>query len=119
MFISAIFIGCEETDKIEAKRDELNKAKEELFLLKDKINKLEEELAELGDVESNQNLALVSTISLNKEPFYHHINVRGEVQSKNNAQVSSELGAAVTKINVVEGQSVKKGRSFWYWMMLC
>ncbi|MEN8250163.1 MAG: efflux RND transporter periplasmic adaptor subunit [Bacteroidota bacterium] len=110
LLISIVFIACDKTDNIETKRKELSEAKDELFKLKEKISKIEKELVELGDVETNTSLSLVSTIKVNKEPFYHKVDIRGEVQSNNNVLISPETPSVVKRILVSEGQKVSEGQ---------
>ena len=111
ILLALVILSCEQTDEIEAKKSELTEAKEELFTLKSQISKLERELVELGVVEANTNLTLVSTITINQKPFYHHVDVRGAVQSRNNVLISAETPAAVQEVLVVEGQQVRKGQT--------
>ena len=111
ILLALVIFSCEQTDEIEAKKSELTEAKEQLFTLKSKISKLERELVELGVVEVNTNLTLVSTITISKKPFYHQVDVRGAVQSRNNVLISAETPAAVQQVLVVEGQQVKKGQT--------
>ena len=111
ILLALVIFSCEQTDEIEAKKSELTEAKEQLFTLKSKISKLERELVELGVVEANTNLTLVSTITINKKAFYHQVDVRGAVQSRNNVLISAETPAAVQQVLVVEGQQVKKGQT--------
>ena len=110
ILFALILFSCEQTDEIEAKKGELTEAKEQLFTLKSKISKLERELVELGVVEVNTHLTLVSTITINQKPFYHHVDIRGAVQSRNNVLISAETPAAVQNILVSEGQQVRKGQ---------
>ncbi len=110
ILFALIIFSCEQTDEIEAKKSELTEAKEQLFTLKSKISKLERELVELGVVEVNTHLTLVSTITINQKPFYHHVDIRGAVQSRNNVLISAETPAAVQNILVSEGQQVRKGQ---------
>lgn len=110
ILLALVIFSCEQTDKIEAKKKELTEAKEELFTLKAKVSKLEGELIELGVVEVNTNLTLVSTITINQKPFSHHVAVRGAVQSRNNVLISAETPATVQNILVAEGQQVRKGQ---------
>jgi len=110
ILLALVIFSCEQTDEIEAKKNELTSAKEELFTLKSKIAKLESELVELGVVEVNNNLTLVSTITVNQKPFSHQVDVRGAVQSRNNVLISAETPAAVQKVLVAEGQQVRKGQ---------
>ncbi len=110
ILLALVIFSCEQTDKKEAKKKELTEAKEELFTLKAKVSKLEGELIELGVVEVNTNLTLVSTITINQKPFSHHVDVRGAVQSRNNVLISAETPATVQNILVAEGQPVRKGQ---------
>ena len=109
--LALVIISCEETNQVETKKNELTEAKEALFTLKSKISKLERELVELGVVEANTNLTLVSTITVRQKPFYHQVDVRGAVQSRNNVLISAETPAAVQQVLVVEGQQVRKGQT--------
>ena len=110
IILALVTFSCEQTDEIEAKKKELTEAKEELFTLKSKIAKIERELVELGVVEVNTNLTLVSTITIKQKPFSHQVDVRGAVQSRNNVLISAETPAAVQNVLVVEGQQVRKGQ---------
>ena len=110
ILLALVIFSCEQTDEIKAKQSELSQAKEELFTLKSKITRLEAELVELGFVEANPNLTLVSTISVNPKLFLHQVDVRGAVQSRNNVLISTETAAVVQNILVVEGQQVQKGQ---------
>ena len=109
ILLTLTIFSCEPADEIEAKKNELAKAKEQLFELKSNIAQLEKDLIELGVEEIKTNLTLVSTITINKKTFSHQVDVRGEVQSKNNILISAETPAAVKDILVKEGQQVKKG----------
>ena len=110
ILLTLVIFSCETTDEIEAKKSELTAAKEQLFTLKAKISKMERELVELGVVEVNTNLTLVSTITINQKSFSHQVDVRGAVQSRNNVLISAETPAAVKDVLVKEGQQVKKGQ---------
>jgi membrane fusion protein (multidrug efflux system) len=110
ILLTLVIFSCEPTDEIEAKKSEITKAKEELFQLKAQIATLESELVGLGVVEVNTNLTLVSTTTIAQKPFYHRVDVRGSVKSKNNVLISAETPAAVKNVLVKEGQQVKKGQ---------
>jgi membrane fusion protein, multidrug efflux system len=110
ILLALVMYSCAEIDEIEAKKKELTAAKEQLFTLKANISELERELVDLGVVTVNTNQTLVSTIAIKEKPFIHHVDVRGEVQSRNNVLISAETPAAVTQILVVEGQQVSKGQ---------
>ena len=105
-----MLFACESGDPVEAKKKELSDAKTELFNIRAKISTLEKDLANLGVVEENPNLALVTTIDVQKKPFFHRVDFRGSVQSRNNVLISAETPAAVQEVRVVQGQQVKKGQ---------
>ncbi len=102
--------SCQETDRVEAKKQELSKAKTELFELKARVAELEKELAAMGAIEADPNLTLVSTFTVRRQPFVHKVDVRGTVRSRNNVLISAETPAAVQQVLVVEGQQVKRGQ---------
>ncbi len=110
MFAGLAFIACQPDDEITAKKGELTKTKIELFKIKAKITKLEGELIDLGVVETNRNLTLVSTLTIAAKSFSHKVSVRGAVQSKNNVFISAETPAVVQEVLVVEGEQVRKGQ---------
>jgi membrane fusion protein, multidrug efflux system len=110
ILLALVIYSCAEVDEIEAKKKELTAAKEQLFTLKANISKLERELVDLGVVAVNTNQTLVSTIFITEKPFIHHVDVRGEVKSRNNVLISAETPAAVKDVLVVEGQQVNKGQ---------
>ena len=110
LLLSLTIVSCEPANELESKKKELTAAKTQLFELKSKITTLEKEVTELGGVEANPNLTLVTTLKVNKNTFIHNVDVRGGVQSKNNVLISAETPAAVKEIMAVEGQQVKKGQ---------
>lgn len=110
LLLSLTIVSCEPANELEAKKKELTAAKTELFELKSKITTLEKEVTELGGVEANPNLTLVTTLKVSKNTFIHNVDVRGGVQSKNNVLISAETPAAVKEIMAVEGQQVKEGQ---------
>ena len=110
LFSLGVISACEEQSEVEQKKAQLATYKADLFELKADIKTLESELIELGAIEINTNLALVSTYVLERRPFHHKVDVRGTVKSRNNIILSAEVPAIVTRVSVVEGQSVKRGQ---------
>lgn len=110
ILLSLTMLSCEKADEIESKKKELTDAKAELFELKSNIHNLEKELTEMGVIEANPNLTLISTITISEKTFIHNVDVRGGVQSRNNVLISAETPAAIKEVLAVEGQQVKKGQ---------
>ena len=52
---------------------------------------------------------LVTSVPAKRTAFHHRIEVRGNVQSRTNINISSEMMGQLVKVNVVEGQSVRRG----------
>jgi len=102
--------SCEEKSEVDKKKADLAAYKAELFQLKSDIKQLEDELVEMGAIEENGNLALVSSLTVERKRFEHKVDIRGSVKSRNNIIISAEVPGTVTRVNVVEGQTVKKGQ---------
>ena len=102
--------SCEEQSEVDEKKADLAAYKAELIQLKSDIKQLEDELVTMGALEENSNLALVSTLTLERKRFSHKVDIRGSVKSRNNIIISAEVPGAVTRVYVVEGQNVKKGQ---------
>ncbi|MGW8121899.1 efflux RND transporter periplasmic adaptor subunit [Roseivirga echinicomitans] len=97
---------------LDAKKKQLSDARVELQEIRKKIETIEAAIAEEDpSYFSNGNAGtLVTTISTEKKKFEHKIEVRGTVLSRTNVYVSAESMGLLTSLNVIEGQSVKKGQ---------
>lgn len=102
--------GQEKSEGLESKRARLHEAKVEAKALKAEIAQLESEIkAEGAKINGTVNTTLVTTLPVKQEVFEHQIEVRGNVLSRTNVNVSSEMMGQLQKIYVKEGQSVSKG----------
>lgn len=102
--------GQEATEGLAAKRDRLHEAKLEVKALQTEIATLEGEIkAEGASLNGSANTTLVTTVPVIQRAFSHQIEVRGNVLSRTNVNVSSEMMGQLQKIYVREGQSVKQG----------
>lgn len=102
--------GQEATEGLAAKRDRLHEAKLEVKALQTEIATLEREIkAEGASLNGSANTTLVTTVPVVRQAFSHQIEVRGNVLSRTNVNVSSEMMGQLQKIYVREGQSVKQG----------
>jgi membrane fusion protein, multidrug efflux system len=100
-------------------KDESPEAKQKLLEAKKmELAKLEEEIASLkAELELNGNGiaetpegVLVGLKVLEAETFEHFFEVNGTVEAMEIANVSAEQGGNITRIHVIEGQTVKKGQ---------
>ena len=90
-------------------------AQEKLKNLKDREAKLKEEIAKL-EIEVNKGDTLKKKKSVVVTPvkdtvFEHYIDIQGNVDARENVNVSSKIPGMVTAIYVKEGQAVSKGQT--------
>ncbi len=109
LFMVLIFIISCENNTLEYKKNKLNKLKNSLVEIYTEIDELENEISELDSSFGNKNYELVSVIKPDKKGFIHEIEMRGNVQSKKNILLVSEVIGRFKSINVKEGQFVKTG----------
>lgn len=96
---------------LEAKKKELESARNEMFTLKEKIGNLEKEIIALDPTFArNNNAVLISTWSLEAKPFEHYVDVRGSVESRKNVSLSAMSGGKIERVLVSEGQPVTAGQ---------
>ena len=96
-----LLASCSSEENLESLREERVKIKEQLFKVEEKIAKL--------DTVKDYNLPLVGLTTVEKGDFSHFIEVQGNVVADKNILINPEFNGVVEKINVVEGQKVKKG----------
>ena len=113
MLAALVVVSCgQDTDTLEAKKERLQEAQNEMRVLDAEIKELEEAIAaedpSFGEAEEASEL--VTTITAEREDFEHKIEVRGNVQSRTNVYVSAEVMGQLTSVNIVEGQYVNKGQ---------
>ena len=104
--------GEQDTDSLEGKKARLGEIKSEIESLNQEMVSLE---AEIKSVDPNfgkgtDNSTLVTTLTAAKQPFQHKIEVRGNVESRTNVNISAETMGQLTAVNVVEGQYVRRGQ---------
>jgi membrane fusion protein, multidrug efflux system len=111
--LAALIQACtSNTDTLESKVEELKKYKGQLLELNNKIKELETEIAAL-DPEFADDLngaTLITTIPVSQGVFTHKIEVRGNVASRRNVIVSTEIPGRVVNVRVKEGDKVNKGQ---------
>ncbi|MFT6826865.1 MAG: membrane fusion protein (multidrug efflux system) [Roseivirga sp.] len=114
IFIAMLTIAAcgPKTETLDAKKENLTTARQDLKEIRDQIILLEEEIAKEDPTYFNTEAAatLVTTVKVANENFEHRIEVRGSVMSRTNVNVSAESMGQLKTVNVVEGQNVKKGQ---------
>lgn len=107
-----LLLSCGRPNELAEKKEELQQYKAEMQELKTKIASLEEEIAGLDPdfAKENREAALITTIPVAVKKFEHFIEVAGEVASRQNIVLTAEVPGTVQRINVREGDEVKKGQ---------
>lgn len=105
--IMLIAMACnkEETVKdLMAKRSELDNQIREID---SKIKVLEAKADTSGQAAKRQP---VSVVTVAEQSFEHVINVKGSVDSRSSVQITPRIGGTIIRLNVVNGQAVRKGQ---------
>jgi RND family efflux transporter MFP subunit len=76
------------------------------YSIKIQLEQLDAAIAKLDTVKKNP---LVTTFEAKGELFNHYIELQGNVMTKKNVLIYTEIGGLLTDVYVREGQSVKKG----------
>ena len=111
----AIFISCQSSDTtldpddIDGKRALLTEKKKEYKALRAEIDKMTRELNRL-DPPKEKAAVQVKTEILKSKEFKRYIEVQGRVSADDMVFVSSAVGGRLTKVDVAEGQQVRKGQ---------
>lgn len=78
------------------------------------IKELEARMIELdsaiGLLDKVERYPLVSTIKVKEANFVHYLELQGNVETKQNVLVYPEIAGTLVKVNVKEGQQVRKGQ---------
>jgi RND family efflux transporter MFP subunit len=106
---AALLSACAGTSSVEneeAKRQELQQYKKEMYELEQKIAALEAEL------ESNEKVEIipVKTQEIQIDTFEHFIEVTGQVEAEQDVNVSPETAGVIEQVFITEGQYVSKGK---------
>lgn len=114
LFTLIMLVGtaCSQQEGVEAKKTQLKEYQNEVKELQSKITVLEEEIAaeDPNYAAVNKNATLITTLPVRNKNFKHYIQVSGNVASDRNVTINAEVPAKVTRINVEEGDNVKKGQ---------
>ena len=117
-FFLLILIGCGENKR--ASVDELiaNGSLEEIKERKKELSQEERNLvislrkidSVIQSRERKRNVPLVSTLEITSRPFEHYLDLQGDVQTKQNVLLYPEMGGTLLRVNVKEGDAVRKGQ---------
>jgi RND family efflux transporter MFP subunit len=99
-------------DSLAAKKEQLSNLRAEFAELKQTIQALEKEISDEDPnyLDASRNAILVSTLPVDQKSFEHRIEVRGTIESRKNVVVGAEASGRIMRIEVKEGEKVKKGQ---------
>ncbi len=116
ILVISFTFGCSERKTYDFKNIDYNdisslrKAKEnyteELISLNSELEKINSAISNLDE---NERLQLITVYKIEEEAFKHFIEVQGDIKSRKNLLLLPELNGILKKINVEEGNQVKKG----------
>ena len=111
--ICFVFISnsCQQKNELAAKKEELATLQKEQQAINSKIEKVRLELAKLDPEfgKSIRKATLITTMPVKNNKFEHYVEVSGSVYSKKNVVLSAENTGNIIRVNVIEGDEVKKG----------
>lgn len=106
--LSAMMWACSKPQGGSDKRAQLDSLKKAQASLAETIKKLEAELDTTGG-KGNERTIPVRIEKLTAQTFEHFLEVYGSVEAENNVMVTTEIPGNIIKINVKNGQRVRKG----------
>ncbi len=109
----ALLAACGEQSNVDKKKTQLETLKSEIQQRQTEVKTLEKEIAALDPKFAKQmdKSVLVETKQINEQTFVHKIQVQGEVASRKNIDMSSEMPGRVIQVNVAAGDMVTKGQT--------
>lgn len=113
LIMALVAFSCSQSPEgIEGKKTRLAEAKAEIKSLETEISDLESQLKAEDPTYNkvNETSTLITTIAAANKSFEHKIEIRGNVESRTNLNVSAEMMGQLTALNIREGQSVKEGQ---------
>tara|TARA_X000000950_G_scaffold77553_1_gene97324 strand:- start:4491 stop:5657 length:1167 start_codon:yes stop_codon:yes gene_type:complete len=93
----------EDLDGLKVQKDEKI---QQMNALKKELNQINQAILTL---DPDEKLPLITTIKLAPENFNHHIEVQGNIQTRQNVLLYPEFNGSLKQVFVQEGQKVKKG----------
>ena len=78
----------------------------QINFLKKKLKDIDQQILQL---DPNEKLPIVTSYKIIPEIFNHHIEVQGNIKTRQNVLLYPEYSGSLIKIYVKEGQNVKKG----------
>ncbi len=100
---TSALLQAEDLDGLKVQKDEKI---QQMNALKKELNQINQAILTL---DPDEKLPLITTIKLAPENFNHHIEVQGNIQTRQNVLLYPEFNGSLKQVFVQEGQKVKKG----------
>ena len=107
LFLILILLSCS-SDTLNSKKERIDELKSSLLELNLELYQLEKEVSLVDSTFGNKRYDLVSTINSEINIFFHEIQLRGNIQSKKNILIVSEVLGKYNNIRVNDGDYVKR-----------
>ena len=95
------------SDQLDVLRAEKVKLEAQQQDIRDKMRQLNDRIAAL---DTNTKVSLITVAEVNTEEFKHYVELQGDVQTRQNVLIFAEFSGLLTRVNVQEGDPVKKGQ---------
>ncbi|NRD18908.1 efflux RND transporter periplasmic adaptor subunit [Winogradskyella eckloniae] len=96
-----------ESNSLEAIRKKRGELVNEQQSIQEQIKLLDSKIKSL---DTTQNVPLITTFTAKAEKFEHHLDLQGNVTTKNLLTITPEYNGILTRVYVKEGQRVRKGQ---------
>ena len=107
----SLMLSCGKTSKQSASLLELNSNKRDLIQQIDSLSSLLKSVElNISKLDTNKRLTRVTALKSEKKIFQHFIEVQGSVEVDQSVELYPESSGNITKIFVLEGQSISKGQ---------
>jgi len=106
-----VLLACGPKSEKEQKLAEYEEAKEKLIAQQTIVHTLKKELLDAGFIEESDNRSLVTAFEIKPMDFERKIEIRGNVMSMGNINISVDAPGKVIKVLAKEGQTVALGQT--------
>ncbi len=111
IFIFSSILSCKEEIKDPGSLTDLKNQRAIVLKNIDSLNSVLKEIEKnIDQLDTNKKFQTITIYKPKNDSFKHYIEIQGVVKADKNIEIRPELGGTVIKINVKEGQKVKKGQ---------
>lgn len=108
--VFALSCGEQADDSLAGKKAQYEKLRGQMEEIKKQMDVLKGEIAVL-EPDTTEKVSFVKAMPLVSQEFAHYVEANGRLEAVNNVYVSPQMGGAITKVFVREGDFVKEGQT--------